>query len=212
MNEFEKAMRFRHACKLFDANKKIPKESLEWILDMARLSPSSFGLEPWHFLVIENQALKEAIRPTCWDQPQVTTCSHFVILLSRKPKFFAANSAYLDRSFRRRAQDNEVMLEKVKEVFGMFQQGRSEEAIEEWAKRQTYLASANLMNAAASLEIDSCPIEGFIYSDLEALLKEKVASFNPDDYAIAYCIALGYRANAQSQAYRWDLNEITTYL
>ncbi|WP_277641691.1 NAD(P)H-dependent oxidoreductase [Wolinella succinogenes] len=212
MNDFEKAMNFRHACKLFDENQKIPRESMDWIMEMGRLSPSSFGLEPWRFLVIEDQSIKAVLRPACWDQPQVTTCSHFVVLLSKKPKFFEAGSEYLKRSFLRRTQGDEEKLAKILAVFDNFQKNELKPDLENWAKMQVYLASANMMSAAAFIGIDSCPIEGFVYDELEKALAKEVALFKPEDYGIAYCIAFGYRAHPQGERYRWAKDEVITYV
>lgn len=211
-NEFEKAMRFRHACKLFDKNRRISREDMEWILDMGRLSPSSFGLEPWHFLVITNERLKSEICTVCWDQLQVSTCSHFLVLLVKNPSNFRVDSEYLDRSFRRRVGDDPDKLEKIKEVFNDFQKHELKPDTENWTKMQAYLASANMMNAAASIGIDSCPIEGFSYKELEKLLAEEVDEFDPDSYGIAYCVAFGYRVNPQSNAIRWPLEEVVSFV
>ena len=79
---FMEAMDFRHACKVFDESKKINDEDMNFILEAARKSPSSFGMEPWKFLVITNEELKVKLRPFCWDQPQITTCSHLVVILA----------------------------------------------------------------------------------------------------------------------------------
>ena len=75
---FEEAMDFRHACKVFDESKKISDEDIMFILDMGRKSPSSFGMEAWKFLVITNEELKAKLRPACWDQVQITSCSHYI--------------------------------------------------------------------------------------------------------------------------------------
>ena len=80
--EFLKSMDFRHACKTFDETKKISDEDMHFILEVARKSPSSFGMEAWKFLVITNDKLREELRPFCWNQPQITTCSHLVIVLA----------------------------------------------------------------------------------------------------------------------------------
>ena len=79
---FMEAMDFRHACKIFDETKKISEEDITFILEVARKSPSSFGMEPWKFLVITNEELKEKLRPVCWNQVQITSCSHLVIVLA----------------------------------------------------------------------------------------------------------------------------------
>ena len=80
--EFLEILDFRHACKLFDKTRKISDEDIHYILEVARKSPSSFGMEAWKFLVITNEELKAKLRPFCWDQVQITTCSHLVIVLA----------------------------------------------------------------------------------------------------------------------------------
>jgi len=81
-NDFSQAMDFRHACKLFDENQKLSEEEMDFILEAGRKSPSSFGQEPWKFLVITDETLKAKLRPLCWDQPQITSCSHLVVILA----------------------------------------------------------------------------------------------------------------------------------
>lgn len=85
---FMEAMDFRHACKIFDETKKISSDDLNFILEAGRKSPSSFGQEPWKFLVITNPELKAKIRPFCWDQPQITTCSIVYFFLKFLFPFF----------------------------------------------------------------------------------------------------------------------------
>lgn len=211
MNLFDKAMSFRFACKNFDATKKISQDNLNFILDAGRRSPSSFGLEPWHYLIIENQELRQKIRKVCWDQPQVTDCSHFIILLSRKPHFFEGDSDYLKQCFGRAIKNN-TMLNSVLAKFENFQKYQLKPKLEDWAKMQVYLSSANMMTAAAYIGIDSCPIEGFGYTDLETLLSSQLSSFNKDDFAIAFCIALGYRNGEQTPQIRYPLDQIVTYI
>ncbi len=212
MKSFMEAMDFRHACKLFDDTKKISKEDFEFILEAGRKSPSSFGLEHWHFLVITNDAIKAALRPVCWDQPQVTTCSHFVVLLAKNESWFKKGSPYLDASFSRKAGNNIEMLKRIEAVFENFITNELKPSVDDWSKMQVYLASANMMTAAAVLSIDSCPIEGFGYSSLEKALKENVKEFDSEKYNIAYAIAFGYRAKEQTKQLRLPLSEITTFV
>ncbi len=82
--DFIKAMNFRHACKVFDESKKISDEDIHYILEAGRKSPSSFGMEAWKFLVITNEELRAKLRPLCWDQVQITSCSHLVVVLAGK--------------------------------------------------------------------------------------------------------------------------------
>jgi nitroreductase len=206
-----KAMQFRHACKLFDESRKISDTDFATVLEAGRLSPSSFGLEPWHFLVVENAAAKAALRPSCWDQPQITTCSHFVVLLAKKPQFFQRGSAYLDASFKRRASTPE-QLAAVNARFENFIQNDLGTDVQNWAKMQCYLAGANMMTAAAYLGIDSCPIEGFSYAQFKQALIDAVPAFNPDEEDIAFGICFGYRVNPQKPAYRWTTEQIATFI
>ena len=81
-DDFLKIMNFRHACKIFDESKKISDDDMHHILEVARTSPSSFGMEAWKFLVITNDTLREELKPFCWNQPQITTCSHLVVVLA----------------------------------------------------------------------------------------------------------------------------------
>ncbi len=107
-NTFEDAMNFRHACKVFDDTKKITDEDINYILEAGRKSPSSFGMEPWKFLVITNEELKAKIRPACWNQIQVTSCSHLILVLAAidavKPEF-----EVVERKFRRRTMPQEKL-------------------------------------------------------------------------------------------------------
>ncbi|HZF71558.1 nitroreductase family protein, partial [Sulfuricurvum sp.] len=80
MSEFLEAMAFRHACKQFDTEKQIPSEHFESILEVARTSPSSFGMEPWRLIVVRKPNLRKALKSACWNQNQITDCSELVIL------------------------------------------------------------------------------------------------------------------------------------
>jgi len=212
MKSFMEAMDFRHACKSFDETKKILKEDFLFILEAGRKSPSSFGLEHWHFIVITNDAVKSALRPACWDQRQVTTCSHFVVLLAKKPLWFENGSDYLDMSFGRKAGGNTEMLKKVEAVFENFKANELKPSVEDWSKMQVYLASGNMMTAAAVLGIDSCPIEGFGYDLLEDAMKKSIAEFDGEKYSIAYAVAFGYRAKLQTPQLRLPLSEVATFI
>ena len=101
MKTFEEAMDFRHACKVFDESKKISDEDIKYILEAGRKSPSSFGMEAWKFLVITNEELKEKLKPACWNQVQITSCSHLVIILtgieSVKPESGLVKKRFLRR-------------------------------------------------------------------------------------------------------------------
>ena len=93
------AFNFRHATKEFDPEKKVSESDFHTILETGRLSPSSLGLEPWRFVVIENEDLKEKLKPYSWGaQKQLNTASRFVIILARKN--VTADSEYVQHIIR----------------------------------------------------------------------------------------------------------------
>jgi len=204
---FNDAMNFRHACKIFDETQKISDEDLNFILEAGRKSPSSFGMEPWKILVITNEALKAKLRPAMWDQPQVTTCSHLVIVLAAienvKPK-----SGVPKRKFARRAMPED----KLNFYLGLYEghlQGTlsSDENIYAWTSKQTYIALGNMMTAAAIKGIDSCPIEGFEKEKVEEIL-----DLDTTQYQLSVVCPFGYRINEQSTQQRETLDDIVTFI
>ena len=197
MNLVIEALNFRHACKKFDPGKKIPKETLETILKAAWLSPSSFGLEAWRFLVLESDGIREKLRPACWNQPQVTDSSHVIVILA-EPGLADPSSPYIRENFERRDLPEEavnIYIEKYRnhmdsEVFPRM-------SAYAWCSKQCYTALANIMTAAAAEGIDTCPMEGF-----EKMWAEKILEIDTDQYEIAVLVALGYRFTEQTKRNR----------
>ncbi|MCP3667581.1 MAG: NAD(P)H-dependent oxidoreductase [Gammaproteobacteria bacterium] len=206
MNPVLEALQFRHACKKFDSERKIPREDLEMILECGRLSPSSFGMEPWKFLVIQNGALRARLREVCWNQPQITDSSDVVAILV-KPDVIMPETDYVKSMFGRRnlPEDAEkAYLERYKSHL----EGEVEPLMSyyAWGSKQCYIALSNMMTAAAASGIDSCPIEGFGKHDVE-----KVLEIDTDHYQIAVIFALGYRAGDQTPRLRLDSSEVIEY-
>ncbi|MEA3417817.1 MAG: NAD(P)H-dependent oxidoreductase [Campylobacterota bacterium] len=199
--ELTGSLYFRHACKLFDEERKIPSEDLHFILDAGRLSPSSFGMEPWHFIVVQNQGLKEKIRPACWNQPQITTCSDLLIITAKVDT--PARKEYYEKMFTRREMPQD-MLEKYLSVYQQFIDGLH--SVYGWSARQCYIAAANIMSYAAMIGVDSCPIEGFEKDKLEEVLE-----LNTTKEQVALVVALGYRVNEQSEKIRLSFDEVVTF-
>ncbi|WP_067518657.1 NAD(P)H-dependent oxidoreductase [Endozoicomonas ascidiicola] len=194
------AFNFRHACKTFDASKKIPDEDFSFILEAARLSPSSFGFEPWKFLVIQNPELREKIKPVSWGaQGQLPTASHFVLILARKENSMHYESEYILDHMRHVKQLPEDVIDMISDFYRDFQTRdfrltESPRAMFDWASKQTYIALGNMMSVAAQIGIDSCPIEGFDKDKLEPLLEQE-GIMNTKDFGISVMVAFGYRVN-----------------
>jgi len=206
-NEFMKAMDFRHACKVFDESKKISDEDIKYILEIGRKSPSSFGMEAWKFLVITNEDLKAKLRPACWNQAQITSCSHLVVILagidSVKPE-----SGLPEKRFARR----EMPQERLDFYLGLYashlkQTLSSDDNIYAWTSKQTYIAAGNMMSGAAFIGIDSCPIEGYNKAEVEEILK-----LDTSKYQLSLVLPFGYRINEQSSQQRLAFNEVVEFI
>ena len=205
--EFLKMMDFRHACKLFDTTKKVSDEDIHYILEVAHKSPSSFGMEAWKFLVITNDALREELKPFCWNQPQITTCSHLVVVLAGIDTL-KVESGKVRSQFMRRNLPAEK-LDAYMKIYASHLSDTlsSDEKIYQWSARQTYIAAANMMNAAAFIGIDSCPIEGFEKENVEKVLKLDTSKFQ-----VAMLLPLGYRINEQPTQIRSSFQSVVEFI
>ncbi|AIQ58000.1 NAD(P)H-dependent oxidoreductase [Paenibacillus borealis] len=194
------AYEYRHATKVFDSSRKISEEDFGFILETGRLSPSSFGFEPWKFVIVQSMDIREKLLPYAWGaQKQLPTASHFMLILARLPRDMAADSEYIQgmmRDVQNLPPEIAGGKQKVYDVFlkSDFGLEGNERAIFEWGARQTYLALGNMMTAAAQIGIDSCPIEGFDKAKIEQVLTEE-GIMDPAHFGIACMAAFGYRVN-----------------
>jgi len=203
---FSKAINFRHACKMFNEDKKISDKDIKYILEAGRLSPSSFGMEGWKFLVITNQNLKEELRPFCWDQPQITTCSHLIIILGAINPL-KIESGIPQKRFQRRNLPDEIIEQYIGVYKNYIDETGDDEDIFKWSSKQTYIAAANMMNAAAILEIDSCPIEGFEKKKIDQLL-----NLDTKEFQTSLILPLGYRIKPQPEKIRRNFDEVVEFI
>lgn len=205
MSEFLKAMAFRHACKVFDTEKQIPTEQFESMLEVVRTSPSSFGMEPWRLIVVRNPNLRKALKSACWNQNQITECSELVVFTTDNDTVRSGTS-YVRKMFERRGLPPEAV-DTYMEVYKNYLEPIEEDEVllENWTAKQCYIALANMMTYAATLEIDSCPIEGFDKEEVEAILDLEYG------HSVAVICAFGYRAKAQSEQKRLSIKQIVEY-
>lgn len=214
-NKFFDAMKFRHATKEFDETKKIGDEDFKAILEAGRLSPSSFGFEPWKFVIIQNDELREKLKEFTWGgQGQLPTASHFVIILARK-KSLRYGSKYIDHMLKDIKQLPEDIVALYYQFIEKFQKSdfkllETERNLFDWACRQTYIALANMMTGAAYMGIDSCPMEGFEADKMEKFMKEEL-KIDTDEFGVSVMVAFGYRAKEPRPSARQKLEEITSW-
>ena len=215
--EILEAFNFRYACKIFDKNRKISDEDFNTILEVARLSPSSFGFEPWKFVVIDSMDIREKMLPIVWGaQNTLPTASKFVVILARKKPTLLYNSDYITHMLYDIHKIPKEKAEARREKYKKFQEDdfkllESNRAIFDWASKQTYIALGNMMSVAAMLGIDSCAIEGFDLEKTEELLLKEIG-FDRSIFGVSVMVAFGYRLNEQPKKTRQALEDIVEYI
>lgn len=175
-------LEWRYAAKKFDTTKKVSDDDMNKILEAIRLTPTSFGMQPYHFYVVTNEEKKAAIEAAAYHQPQVSTSSHLIVMCARND-LTAVKDEYFDALS---GGSNEV-----REKLSGFEQmvtGFLPHASPEWAKKQVYIAQGFALAACAELQIDSCPMEGFDAAAVAKILEV------PSNLDVAVMIPVGYRA------------------
>ncbi|MFI0401864.1 MAG: NAD(P)H-dependent oxidoreductase [Cyanobium sp.] len=182
------ALHWRYAVKLFDGERIIPAATWAALEEALVLSPSSYGLQPWKFLVITDPVLRAELRPHSWNQSQITDCSHLVVFLRQR----AVNEQDLQRLLDRTAAERSVPGESLTGYGELMRKdlvnGPRSQRIGTWASNQVYIALGNLLTSAALLGIDTCPIEGFSPPDYDRILE-----LDPTPYQSCVVCACGYR-------------------
>ncbi|MBI2151663.1 NAD(P)H-dependent oxidoreductase [Candidatus Woesearchaeota archaeon] len=196
--EFLQAMNFRHACKLFDAKKSIKETDRDYILEVGRLSPSSRGLEPWDFYVLQSAEMKQKLQLACLNQPQVGTASFNVVILA-KIKDLHPDSKYMEKMLERFGVNKEQKTIAYREFYGQVAD------VKLWCMNQCFIAAANMMTAAAFIGIDSCPIGGFEADKVKSILKLK-------DPEIALIVCFGYRVKEARVKNRRAFEEVVKFV
>ena len=205
---------YRASTRQYDPTRKISDEDFNYILELGRLSPSSVGSEPWQFLVIQNKALREKLKPVSWGMAtQIDDASHIIAILAKKNARY--DSEFLRESMVRRgltAEQQPMALEKYRK----FQTedttiAESEKSLFDWASKQTYIALANMLTGAALVGIDSCPIEGFNYAEVNKILAE-TGAFDPNEWGVSVMATFGYRAKEIKPRLRQPLEQIVKWI
>lgn len=210
------AMRSRYACKSYDKEKRVSEEDFALLLEVARLSPSSFGLEPWQFLVVESEALKEKLYPIVWGgQKSFAGASHFVIILARKANAMRYPSSYIKHIMSQvQGFSGEDLLMR-EGLFEKFQkedfQLDSERALFDWACKQTYIPLANMLFSASLMGIDACPIEGFNREKVEGLLKEE-GILDSEAFGVSVMVSFGVSNKAPREKTRQKSSALIRYI
>lgn len=187
MEPIIESLNWRYATKVFDPKKKLSNEQVETLLEVARLAPSSFGLAPWKFILVENPDLRKKIRDVAWNQSQVTDASHIIVFSAKNEllqddveKFIALTASTRDLPI--------DSLDSYKEMILNFKNALSDDAIKAWNERQTYIPLGMVLSVAAQMHIDACPMEGFDQKAVGEIL-------GLTEYHPVAIVALGFRSS-----------------
>lgn len=200
----------RFATKKFDSTKKIPSKDWETIVEVGRLSPSSLGLEPWKILLISNQDIKEKLKPLSWGAVNsLEGASHFIIILARKGVTY--DSPYVKdtlENVKGHPYDKESQFaQRIKSYQENDAKLVDSRSLLDWSSKQTYILLANMMTAAAMLDIDSCPIEGFDHEAVETLLSEH-GLIDLNHFGISLMAGFGYKNQEVTPKTRRQLSDV----
>ena len=189
------SLKWRYACKVFDAAKKIPAETWSSLEESLVLTPSSFGMQPWKFLVIQDPELREQLVPHAWNQMQVADCSHLVVMTTFREMPEDHIDTNIQRMMEVRGGTPEALIGFRNMVAGFRQSGQEKGWLGDWAKQQSYIALGQFMLAAALLKIDTCPMEGFVAAKFDEIL-----GLTGGAYTTAVLCPAGYRSEDDKYA------------
>ena len=191
MNKYIENLHWRYATKKFNPEKHVSKDDLETLLDAIRLSASSYGLQPYEVMVIEDPEVRAKLKPAAFGQPQITDASYLMV--------FAYNTNvdehYLDEFIKNNSETRNKPVEDFQDLKEMIKNSVltfTVEAKHIWASRQVYIALGNLLSAAADLKIDVCPMEGFNSAEFDELLDLK-----SKDLKSVTLATVGYRSETE---------------
>jgi nitroreductase len=189
------ALQWRYATKVFNPNQKIPAGLWTALEQTLVLTPSSFGLQPYQFLVVQDPAKRAALLPHSWNQHQVVDCSHYVVFTARTEIKEADITKLINHTSTVRGIPADALKPYRDLMLGNLLTGPRSQVVREWAARQTYIALGNLMTAAAILGVDACPMEGLAPAEYD-----KILDLQGTGYATVMACALGYRAASDKYA------------
>ena len=182
-------LNWRYATKKFDSSKKISDADWKTLEDALVLTPSSFGIQPWKFIVVTDPAVRQKLVPATWNQTQPVECSHFVVFAVRKNLGADHVDRYLARIAELRGGAVEALAGFRNMMLGSLKQAADKGYLDQWQTHQIYIALGNFMTSAAVLGIDTCPMEG-----LDPARYDEILGLIGSDYATVVACAAGYRA------------------
>ncbi len=202
------SLEWRYATKKFDTTKKVSSEDLNEILESGRLAPSSFGLQPWKFIVITDAKLREQLKAVSWNQPQVTDASHLIVLTVNTN----VDEKFVDKYVKKIAEVRKIPADSLKGYADMMngsisaKSSQGANSVTDWSTHQVYIALGMMLTTAALKRIDAAPMEGFDSNKYDEILNLKAQGL----HAVTL-MAIGYRKDdpdAAKPKVRFDMKDI----
>lgn len=188
-------LRWRYATKKFDPSRKIPAETWSALEESLVLTPSSYGLQPWKFFVITDPEVSATLKEHSWGQAQITDASHLVVITAKTNVSADYVDHFMDAIESIQGRSKEALKGYRDVIVGDVVEGPRSKDVVNWAKRQCYIALGNLLDSAALLGIDACPMEGFQPDKYDEVLK-----LPEKGLTAAVLCTLGYRSDEDKYA------------
>lgn len=185
-------LKWRYATKQFDASKKISESDWKVLEQSILLSPSSYGIQPWKAFVVTSDELKQKLPAAAWGQNQPRDCSHFVVFAARKH----VDQAYVQKFVQRTADVRGIEVSSLNGLRDAILNKTSHlQDHVAWTARQCYIGLGFLLETAALLQIDACPMEGILPDKVDEIL-----GLSSSHYTTVVACALGYRQSTDKYA------------
>lgn len=189
-------LKWRYATKVFDPYKQVSKADLEKLKEAVRLSVSSYGLQLYQVLIIENREVRQALKKASWDQSQITDASHLFVFCNFTRNYKRGVDDYIQLIVKTQEIDSSKVTPYGETIKTQIDSQSTEQKLV-WVEKQTYLAIANLLTACAELKIDACPMEGFDSDEYNRILGLTEQGLNA-----AIIAPVGYRSEKDQTQFR----------
>ena len=199
---FMAAMQNRYACKRY-SEKQISPIDLHYILETGRLSPTSFGLEGWHFHIVTSDELRGAMTKACFDQESVATAPVSIVITARKSGSYDPQGEFVAQRGKRFPG---TLQEFIDDYIGYYRFLEKNGRIDCWSRAQCYIAAANMMQCAVTMGVQSCAIEGFDEEKIATII-----SLDTEIWQVALVITFGYPDEEVREKIREPLHSLTTF-
>jgi len=187
MNAIE-SLNWRAAIKQFDTSKQVSEEDLNVLLEAGNLAATSGGMQPFKIVVVSNPAKKAKLQEAAYGQKQLGDASHVLVFAIEQEVGDSTVDRYLNRAAEVRSIPLESMEGYANSMKG-YLSAMDENTKANWAKSQAYIALGTVLLTAASMQIDSCPMEGFVKEQFEEILQLNEQKLTP-----AAILPIGYRS------------------